>query len=223
MRLYKKQRDEMVATFLPFLSNEGKVPFPSAANLEFVSTSDEVDVTVPIPFPDEDKQGMLVSTFDMQEAESLIPSFDEENEEMEIVPQKLEEQLTIPIDKEDSPKTTEMPEKLVEEPIPTLKEVKMEVDLVCVQETSKDVDKMSSCASKVQSTTNSPINTEITDMAIDASDDHSASRIKEEKLIDTMCGPLLCSTVSSEAMMPELNDFESVNLSRIHHLPESTH
>lgn len=52
------------------------------------------------------------------------------------------------------------------------------------------------------------------------------TNIEEGKLIDTKCGPLINSDVSSEAsetMMPESMVAGSVNLSRIHHSPESTH
>ncbi|PIN01746.1 hypothetical protein CDL12_25741 [Handroanthus impetiginosus] len=51
----------------------------------------------------------------------------------------------------------------------------------------------------------------------------SASNNEEMKSVDTKCGPLVNSDVSSEAMMPESVVPGSVNSSRIHHSPESTH
>ncbi|CAN4077580.1 unnamed protein product [Withania somnifera] len=50
--------------------------------------------------------------------------------------------------------------------------------------------------------------------------------VKEEKFVDANCGPLPHPDVPSEvfeAGMPESIESESVNLSRIHHSPESTH
>nr|XP_016497594.1 PREDICTED: uncharacterized protein LOC107816395 isoform X1 [Nicotiana tabacum] len=49
---------------------------------------------------------------------------------------------------------------------------------------------------------------------------------KEKEIVDVKCDPLLLPYVSSEAfeaVMPESIEFGSVNLSRIHHSPESTH
>ncbi|KAK4365494.1 hypothetical protein RND71_016852 [Anisodus tanguticus] len=49
---------------------------------------------------------------------------------------------------------------------------------------------------------------------------------EDEKFVDTKCGPLPHPDVSSEvfeAVMPESIESGSVNLSRIHHSPESTH
>ncbi|KAL8154642.1 uncharacterized protein LOC141659810 isoform X2 [Apium graveolens] len=45
----------------------------------------------------------------------------------------------------------------------------------------------------------------------------------DHKLTETKCGTMLLSDVSDEAMMPESVESGSVNLSRIHHSPESTH
>lgn len=45
----------------------------------------------------------------------------------------------------------------------------------------------------------------------------------DHKLTETKCATMLLSDVSDEAMMPESVESGSVNLSRIHHSPESTH
>ncbi|CAI9775786.1 unnamed protein product [Fraxinus pennsylvanica] len=53
-----------------------------------------------------------------------------------------------------------------------------------------------------------------------------ASNNEEQSVFDTNCGPVRNSDVSfesHEAMMPELIESAPVNLSRIHHSPESTH
>ncbi|KAK9274725.1 hypothetical protein L1049_021976 [Liquidambar formosana] len=243
MSLYKKQREEMMPIILPFLSNGEKVPFSTADNLEFVSTSDKEKAAVPVPFLDEDNQPfsneknqpfsnednqeMLVPASDQREAEISVPISDQEIAAMPIPLLKLEVPSATPNEKAVAPVPASFSEK-PEELVSTLKEVKLEVDPVSNQETSKDADedKSSSLENPVQSATNSPSNIEDMKSANDSGDNHSTNSIEEQKVVDTICGPLVFSDVSSEAceaVMPESVEFGSVNLSRIHHSPESTH
>lgn len=227
MSLYKKQREEIMATYLPSLSTRrGSVPLSNVGNLELGSTTEQENVVVPMPLPNGVEHGMLDSTSDQRETEIPVPIFNQEEAEMQIVLPKIEAPVAIPNDKEDAPAPAEMLEIRVDVSNLTLKEVKMEVNPEFDHEMSIDVveDKLSSPASKVHSETTFPSNSEITKRNDDTGLDCPSGNLKEEKLVDS--GPLLYSNVSSEAceaMMPELNESGSVNLNRIHHLPESTH
>lgn len=92
---------------------------------------------------------------------------------------------------------------LPEEPDPILAEEKLEVDVASSQEIVDG--KISSPSNNTTSlVANSPLE-------------------EQQELVNTMCGPLVVSDVPSEAVMPKSIESGSVNLSRIHHSPESTH
>lgn len=92
---------------------------------------------------------------------------------------------------------------LPEEPVPILTEEKMEVDVASSQE-------------MVDGKISSPSNNTTSLLANSPSEE-------QPELVNTMCGPLVVSDVPSEAVIPKSIESGSVNLSRIHHSPESTH
>ncbi|KAK2999080.1 hypothetical protein RJ639_022811 [Escallonia herrerae] len=119
----------------------------------------------------------------------------------------------------DEPVVADTLEK-AEELIPTVDKVQMEVDpvsrdavdIVVDDVVLKNVEAPDACFPGCLGDANGSSNVE--------------GNHKEGKLLDTKCGALLFSDVSSEAceaVMPESIESGSVNLSRIHHSPESTH
>uniref|UniRef100_A0A5B6ZD19 Uncharacterized protein n=1 Tax=Davidia involucrata TaxID=16924 RepID=A0A5B6ZD19_DAVIN len=214
MSLYKKQREEISAI------NGEKVPF--LENLEFVPTTDQEKVG-----SIDDKPGELDPPCDRLEAEGAVSNSIQEKADLSNTSQKLEVSPATTYQKAGEPISPNSLEKS-KEPISTLNKVKMEVDQVLNQETMEHVveDKSSSLEIVERSDAHLPGKVKIENWVSDSRGDYSANNNEEQKLVDIKCGPLLFSDVSSEAcepVMPESIECGSVNLSRIHHSPESTH
>ncbi|CAI9771798.1 unnamed protein product [Fraxinus pennsylvanica] len=99
------------------------------------------------------------------------------------------------------------------EPVSASKHVNMDVDLVLNQVPEEHIlENLSSIKSDA-------------DLSAGVREVHMefASNNEELNVFGTKCGPVRDSDVSSAAMMPELIESAPVNLSRIHHSPESTH
>ena len=230
MSLYKKQREETRTILLPSASKADEIPSTYAEDTKLIPTSDEDKVVTPTPSPDEDKlveqvsttcdqpQAEVIASSDQEKVETMIHSQKvevslEEEEEEEFPIEKMNESvsaadgLMIPEEMVATPDKVNMeadPETREETPLPTpapISPSKMEVDPEINEETSKD-----------------PVENET---AMDTLDNI------EEKSVDTKHhGPLFFSEMPSEAcesVMAELIESGSVNLSRIHHSPESTH
>ncbi|KAI8569776.1 hypothetical protein RHMOL_Rhmol02G0303600 [Rhododendron molle] len=118
----------------------------------------------------------------------------------------------------DAPVLGDDQEKL-EAAIAVLKKVKVEVDLVSQQQGTLN--------SVVEDKSSSPENVERSDARslgkVEEVNEASNSKGNCSIANDVNCGLSLFSEVSKEAVMPELVESESVNLSWIHQSPESTH
>lgn len=126
------------------------------------------------------------------------------NEEKMVEPNEIpSEGVDDSVARNSSDKTAQPFMVLPEEPDPILAEEKLEVDVASSQEIVDG--KISSPSNNTTSlVANSPLE-------------------EQQELVNTMCGPLVVSDVPSEAVMPKSIESGSVNLSRIHHSPESTH
>uniref|UniRef100_A0A5B6ZB24 Uncharacterized protein n=2 Tax=Davidia involucrata TaxID=16924 RepID=A0A5B6ZB24_DAVIN len=209
LSIYKKQREEVLAI------HGEKVAFPNVENLEFVPTTDQEKVGA-----NDDKPGDLDPSCALLEAEGAVSNSIQEKAVLQNTFQKLEVSPSTTYQKADGPVSPNILEKS-EEPISTLDKVKMEVDLVLNQEKQEDIveEKSVSLENVERSDAHSPVKVEDVNWASDS----SANSNEEQKLVDIKCGPLVFSDVSSEAVMPGSIESGSVNLSRIHHSPESTH
>ncbi|CAK9163073.1 unnamed protein product [Ilex paraguariensis] len=199
MSLYKRQLEETE------VRNGEKISF---ANVEDLKRS-----------PTSDQEGLVVAC-DWQEASK-------EKAEMPICFQTLEEVPATVYSKLDEPVVTDTLEKS-EEPLSNLNKVKMEVDPSSDQKSLEFMDEKNSVSLKdvEGSDAQSPGRIEDVNKSINSGGNHSALNYKEQNLFDTKCDPLVFSDVSSDvcgAVMPESIESGLVNLSRIHHCPESTH
>ncbi|KAA8520952.1 hypothetical protein F0562_011625 [Nyssa sinensis] len=217
MSLYKKQREEIRAI------NGEKIPLSTVENLEFVPTIDPEKLG-----STNDKPGELVpSSCDQIEAEGAVSNSIQEKAELPDSFQKLEASPETMYQKAGEPISPNSVEKS-EEPISTLNTVKMEVDPVLNQETMEQIveNKSLSLENLELSDAHPCVKVEDVNQASDSGGNNSANNNEEQNLVDIKCGTLLFSDVSSEAcepVMPESIECGSVNLSRIHHSPESTH
>ncbi|KAH6760934.1 hypothetical protein C2S51_017883 [Perilla frutescens var. frutescens] len=177
---------------------------------EFVTSSNQENVD----FVD-DKTEKLSPAEDMQGVEDALPNFD-----IELDPEngmKSEEghvETNIPSDI-----ITEKPE----DPVSASEHINLEVNSVLdMQSEEHDVKEETPMSAEGVEGSCAPLPSELKDLPAEY-----ASNSEEEKLVDTTkCDPLLNSDMfseASEAMMPESVVPGSVNLSRIHHSPESTH
>lgn len=220
MSLYKKQREETRTILLPSVPNGDEIPSTNAEDTKYIPTSDQDIAVMPIPSPDEDKLVAQVSTCDQQQVE-VIASSDQEKVEMSIPPQKLEVPLESPNEKVNEPVAAADSLEMLEEPVPSPDKVKMEVDPEIFDETlptsAPITSKMEVDPEINQETSKGPVENQAATDTVDTID---------EKLVDTKSDPLFFSDRPSEgceSVMPELIESGSVNLSRIHHSPESTH
>ena len=220
MSLYKKQREETRTILLPSVPNGDEIPSTNAEDTKYIPTSDQDKAVMPIPSPDEDKLVAQVSTCDQQQVE-VIASSDQEKVEMSIPPQKLEVPLESPNEKVNEPVAAADSLEMLEEPVPSPDKVKMEVDPEIFDETlptsAPITSKMEVDPEINQETSKGPVENQAATDTVDTID---------KKLVDTKSDPLFFSDRPSEgceSVMPELIESGSVNLSRIHHSPESTH
>lgn len=143
-----------------------------------------------------------LSLYNKQKEETGLIKF--VNEEKMVEPNEIpSEGVDDSVARNSSDKTAHPFMVLPEEPDPILAEEKLEVDVASSQEIVDG--KISSPSNNTTSlVANSPLE-------------------EQQELVNTMCGPLVVSDVPSEAVMPKSIESGSVNLSRIHHSPESTH
>lgn len=192
--LYKKQRDEIRAI------NREQVSFLNA-------------VTNPVPIPEVEQAGANDGILgeeapicDQGEAVGAISSNS---------PKKTDPTTICPMLEPDDENSMEKPE---EEPITTLNEVKMEVDLVGEEEVVGTIFEAKPL-----------IEAHLPGSSEDVIVSFNSGGNNDELLENTKCGggEVKISDVSTtegcEAMMAESIECGSVNLSRIHHSPESTH
>lgn len=163
---------------------------------------------------EDDKTEKMCPADDMQGIEGALPNLDIEVDpkngvqKAESSAETLEQKIDIPVGI-----TTEKSE----DPVSALEHVNTEVNSVLdLGPQEHDVEEMPLSAESVEGS-DTLLPSEVKDMP---------SNNEEVKLVDTKCDPLLNSDMfseASEAMMPESMVPGSVNLSRIHHSPESTH
>ncbi|KAI3468605.1 hypothetical protein Pfo_025268 [Paulownia fortunei] len=202
MSLYKRQKENFWAV------DGEKLKVLS----EFIQNSDQEDENV-----EDDKTEKLCPTEDLHGVEDALPDFDAEGDpknslqKAEGYAETLQQKIDLPVGN--------ITEKS-EEQVSALDHVNMEVNSVFdLGQQEHDVEEKPLSAESVEGS-DVPL-PQVKDVPVE-----SASNNEELKLLDTKCGPLLNSDVSSEAseaMMPESIVPGSVNLSRIHHSPESTH
>ncbi|XP_059662208.1 uncharacterized protein LOC132308205 [Cornus florida] len=205
MSLYKKQREEIKAI------NGERVPFL---------------YVVPKDGSNDDEPGELDPACDQQEADDAVSEPNQEKAELPNTSEKLEVSPVTTKKAEDEPDDLNSLKKS-EEPFSTSNEVETVVDPVCIQEASEKIlEDKSSPLENVECDVHSPCKVDDVDCGSDSIGNHCANNSEEQKLVDTMCGAFLFSGMSSEAcevVMPESIESGLVNLSRIHHSPESTH
>ncbi|KAK6935523.1 hypothetical protein RJ641_035678 [Dillenia turbinata] len=213
--LYKKQREEMRSSFLPSPPVQEKVAEPDMENEEVVPVSNQEEAAMPLTALNQEKQEEWISAGGGEEMESEVPASDPEKPELLIPVESIKPQMP------DEPIVESSLEKS-EESYPAM--VKMEVD----QEPGKDLEvKVSSPLKEL--TTESPNNAQDGCGVGDSGADCAAADDAEEQKnnIENCQGALLFTDVSSseacESVNPESVELGSVNLSRIHHSPESTH
>ncbi|KAF7151580.1 hypothetical protein RHSIM_Rhsim02G0244200 [Rhododendron simsii] len=194
MSLYKKTREVVRAI------NGDNVPIFNVENLVSVVALDQEGAC------SNDKPGDVVER-DHQEA--VVSALNK-------VKTKMSAEITT--DKIDEPVLGDGQEKL-EAAIAVLKKVEVELDLVSQQQGTLN--------SVGEDKSSPPEN-------VEGSDAHSLDKVEEVNEAreskgncsianDVNCGLSFFSEVSKEAVMPESVESESVNLSRIHQSPESTH
>ncbi|KAL6986419.1 hypothetical protein U1Q18_019782 [Sarracenia purpurea var. burkii] len=204
MSLYKKQIE--VGPM-----NGEKVAFSNVENLESTATLDEKGAI------SNNKQGEVVPDCDQQEALGAASALTKVN--MEVSPEIINDKI------EDEPVLADSLVKS-EVAIPALNNVKMELDPVSKQQVtldSKVEDESSSPEDVERSNAQSPCKVEGVSGADDSKGNFSITNNEGQKSHDAKFGLLLFSDVSTEAVMPESFASGSVNLSRIHQSPESTH
>lgn len=212
MSLYKKQREETRTILLPSVPKGDEIPSTNAEeDSEYIPNSDEDKVVMPIPSPDEEKLVEQVSTCDQP------PCYDQtEKVEMLIQSQKLAVPLESPNEKVNETVSAADDLKIPEEMVDTPEKMNMEVD--------PETREVTPIPSKME--VDQVINQETSEDPVENQTDMDTLDNIEEKSVDTKRGPLFFSEMPSEAcgsVMPELVESGSVNLSRIHHSPESTH
>ncbi|CAK9143166.1 unnamed protein product [Ilex paraguariensis] len=193
MSLYKRQRKETRAV------NGEKISFANGT---------PTSVQGGAAGSNDGKEEELALACDQQEAEGALPNSSKGEAEQTISLQKLEVVYATAYPKLDEPILADTLEKS-EEPISNLNMVKMEVD---PRGERSDAHSHNKIGDVIKS--------------IDSGSNHAAINCEDQIFLDTKCGPLLFSDVSSgacEAVMPESIESGLVNLSRIHHSPESTH
>ncbi|XP_058203577.1 uncharacterized protein LOC131317907 isoform X3 [Rhododendron vialii] len=194
MSLYKKTREVVRAI------NGDNIPIFNVENLVSVVALDQEGAC------SNDKPGDVVEC-DHQEA--VVSALNK-------VKSKVSPEITT--DKIDEPVLGDGQEKL-EAAIAVLKKVEVELNLVSQQQ--------GTLHSIVENKSSPPEN-------VERSDTHSLDKVEEVNEAreskgncsianDVNCGLSFFSEVSKEAVMPESVESESVNLSRIHQSPESTH
>ncbi|KAF8380052.1 hypothetical protein HHK36_027522 [Tetracentron sinense] len=237
MALYKKQSADVRAILpvSPYAGSEPeKVLTSDGEKLELIPTtnqdkeeephsiSNQEKTEEPVPISDQEKAEDPISTSDQETMEEPIPSPGEEKPEELVVTPFLEKAEGSPGD----PVLTS--DQKPEEPLPTPNQEKVEL-VTSSREKSEDAvdDRYSSLENALQAATDSPSNNESINGAGDSMGNHSSNSAENQKAFgDIMCVPLLISDGSSEAcgaLKPESIESGLVNLSRIHHSPESTH
>ncbi|KAF7150212.1 hypothetical protein RHSIM_Rhsim02G0244100 [Rhododendron simsii] len=195
MSLYKKTREEVRAI------NGDNVPIFNVENLVSAAALDQEGAR------SNDKPGDVVEC-DQQEA---VVSSALNKMKTEMSPEIATEKIDAPVLGDDQEKS--------EAAIAVLKKVKVEVDLVSQQQGPLN--------SVVEDKSSSPENVERSNARslgkVEEVNEASNSKGNCSIANDVNCGFSLFSDVSKEAVMPESVESESVNLSRIHQSPESTH
>ncbi|KAL7189081.1 hypothetical protein ACSBR1_038863 [Camellia fascicularis] len=208
MSLYKKLREEARTI------NGDKLPFSNVENLEAAPALD-----LEVAGSNEDKLGELVPACGQQEAEVAAPA---------LTKVKMEVSSAITNEKINEPDLADALEK-PEGSIAALNKVKMELNPVPKQETlDYIVEVKSSSPQNVEtSDTHSPGKVDEVNGASDSKGNCFATIKEGQKFHDAnKCASLLFSDVSTEAceaVIAESIESGSVNLSRIHQSPESTH
>lgn len=198
MSLYEKQKGETRA------ANGERVQTPSSEYLKVQGLDNENAAFT------EGDSGALVSFCDGQGTEDAVLDHKEEHIDLP----RDSEACQLACKKLD---VTSLPDNMVgsEGEIKVANVTEMEVDPVSRQEN------MSTSLQNVQPPSSPLLLSNIEEMPPNspvvshcADNDHK---------IESKCATMLLSDVSDEAMMPESVESGSVNLSRIHHSPESTH
>ncbi|XP_052208990.1 uncharacterized protein LOC127812594 isoform X2 [Diospyros lotus] len=210
MFLYKKTREDVTAV------HGDKVAFP---NVEKITSSLTLLVQEGVG-SDNDKIGKVVPSSDQQEAEGVVSALNKV---------KIEDSPAITGEKIDIPVLGDGQEEPPDSSIAALNEVKLPMDSVSKQEGTLDyaVENNASSPKAVESqNVHSPIKVE--DMhgatAAEGATDNETQKLHEGKCGTLVFPDLSTTTGSCEAvMMPESIESGSVNLSRIHQSPESTH
>lgn len=214
MSLYNKQREQ-----IGLINSERVVP-SNLADLEAVQTFDSEEAASNV-----DKPGGLASSSNAHKAESTVKDY-EVDVDMSGGLRELEEKCpTTGCQKLDEPG---LKDTFAEHQVSLLNIAEMEVDLAPEQEDVLHMivdDKVSSMEDVQQSDTLPPGNPEEMQQPNNREVCLSANN-EGMNLIENKCDPLHLSDVPSEAceaVMPGWIESGSVNLSRIHHSPESTH
>ncbi|KAK6947915.1 hypothetical protein RJ641_001388 [Dillenia turbinata] len=216
--LYKKQREEMRSIFLPSPPVEEKVAEPDMEDEEAVPVSNQEEAAMPETALNQEKQEEEpIPACGGEKMESDVPTSDPEKPEL-LIPVE-----TIKPEMPDEPIVGSSLAKW-EESHQAIR-VKMEVD----QEPGKDLEVKLSSLLKEELATESPNKAQDVCGVGDSGANGAAANDAEEQKsnIENCQGALLLTDVTSseacESVKPELIESGSVNLSRIHHSPESTH
>ncbi|XP_030501321.2 uncharacterized protein LOC115716625 isoform X1 [Cannabis sativa] len=239
MDLYKKQRTEAIG-----------VPFLSKRTLNVVSESEsqklEVHTDVEmvkdlVPTLDTEMADASNSKMDVENAEPVMPVVSEVKSEPVVSPPTCEMQNHNPLI---SPKlevpTEEDGQENTEEPQAIFKEVKTEEISSSEQKVIPPEDSTAEIAAAAADGALSPDNASLPAASVSVEGEHidedssranNGQSVENEEegmtLGDGMSGPVSVPGETSpkdcEAVMSGSNESESVNLSRIHHSPESTH
>ncbi|XP_057463381.1 uncharacterized protein LOC130753373 [Actinidia eriantha] len=204
MSLYKNLRVEVWAV------NGDKVLFPNAEILESAATLNQDGTGL------NDKPAETVPNYDQPEAVGADSALNEVK--MEVSPEDTNDAIDEPVLADSREKS--------EEAIVALNEVKMELDLVPNEGTLDSIveEKSSSPENVDRSDANSPGKAEEVNGARNSKGNCSAANNEGQKSHDAKCAVLLFPDISAEACEAAMPiESGSVNLSRIHRSPESTH
>lgn len=200
MSLYKKQKEHFQA------EDAEKLKVLS----DFVTNSNQENVNVV-----DDKTEKLPPVDDIQGLEDALPNFDiEEDPKNDMKIDEGHAETNTPVGT--------LSEK-TEESVPASEHINLEVNSVLDLGPEEHDVEMPLSVEDVEGSSAPPPSSEMKELPAE-----SDGNDEEVKLVDTTtkCDPLLNSDMfseASEAMMPESIVTGSVNLSRIHHSPESTH